>query len=231
MDDALKNACVVACETLKPELELVMEAVGSKLPVYWVDSGQHDHTDRLRESICDELAGIPDEYGTVLLVFGFCGNAMVGVEPGARRLVMPKAADCIPLFLGSQKARDGYGTKRYFFTEGYLDAESNSASDYRALVEKYGEEKARMVTREMLKHYEYLTVVDTGAFDVSGVKDGIAELSEVTGVPVDVISGNLRLLRMLVTGDWPREDFFVFEPGSSITLDDSLSIGGLSQVG
>jgi hypothetical protein len=83
----------------------------------------------------------------------------------------------------------------------------------------------------MLKHYEQLSVVDTGAFDVSYVEGGLAELSEITGVPVDVIPGNLRLIRMLITGDWPSEEFFVFKPGAEITLEDSLSIGGISQVG
>ncbi|MDR3224992.1 MAG: DUF1638 domain-containing protein [Clostridiales Family XIII bacterium] len=231
MCSGTEKKCILACETLRPEIELVLEDAGLALPVYWIDSGQHDFTDRLREAIQGALVEIPEAYGTVLLVFGFCGNAMVGVTSGARRLVMPKAADCIPIFLGSQEVRNEYGTKRYFFTEGYFEAESNTAKGYQDLVAKYGEDNARMVMREMLKHYENLSVVDTGAFDVSYVEDGLAELSEVTGVPVDVIPGNLRLIRMLITGDWPSEEFFIFEPGSKVTLEDSLSISGISQIG
>jgi hypothetical protein len=230
MDDKFSKQCVLACETLRPEIEMVMKETGAELPVYWIESGQHDFTDRLRESIQDALAEIPAEYGTVLLVFGFCGNAMVGVVPGERRLVMPKAADCIPIFLGSQKVRDSYGARRYFFTEGYLDSESNMASEFKDMVKKYGDDNARMITCEMLKHYESLSVVDTGAFDISYVKEGIAELADITGIPVDVIPGDLRLIHMLITGEWPPEEFFIFEPGTDITLEDSLGIGGISQV-
>jgi hypothetical protein len=252
------DTCILACETLKPEYELVAGELGIELPVYWIESGKHDYPDRLREAVAGALSDIPPEYGIVLLLFGFCGNAMVGIESGARTLVMPKAADCIPIFLGSQKRRDGYGARRYFYTRGYYDAEKNTASDHNEMVKKYGYENACLVTREMLKHYEHLSIVDTGAFDIAYVADGIAELSAVTGIPVDVIGGDLRLIRLLIEGAarhagdavagagaagagadtgaadtsaaaWPSEDFYVFPPGTEITLEDSLALGGLSQ--
>jgi hypothetical protein len=226
-----EKICVLACRTLSPELELVMKAAESTLPVYYVDSGKHLCSDRLRESIQEGIDVMPSEYGTVLLLFGFCGNAMVGVKSGARQLVLPKSADCIPIFLGSQEERNRYGTRRYFFTEGYLRAEANPAADYAHLVEKYGEENARKVMREMLNHYENLSVVDTGAFDVASVESAIAGLSAITEIPVDVLPGDLRLIRMLVTGDWPPGEFFVFDPGTEITLGDSLSFQSISQVG
>jgi hypothetical protein len=225
------KTCVLACETLRPELEFVMNASGAELPVWYIESGKHVFPDRLRESIQNGIEGIPPEYDTVLLLFGFFGNAMVGIRTGAFRVVLPKAADCIPLFLGSQERRNRYGARRYFFTEGYLNAESNPAADYARLVSRYGEENARMVTREMLKHYENLSIVDTGTFDVASVRDAVTELSGITGVPVEVLPGDLRLISMLLRGDWPPEEFFVFGPGSVITLDDSLSFQAVSQIG
>jgi hypothetical protein len=208
-----------------------METSGSKLPVFMVESGKHLVPDRLRESIQNGLDDLSAEYGTVLLLFGFCGNAMVGVKTGERRVVLPKTADCIPLFLGSREIRNGYGARRYFFTEGYLRAESNPASDYAHLVERYGESNARAIIREMLSHYEYLSIIDTGVFDVAGVKGSITELSKATDVPVDVLPGNLRLIRMLIEGDWPGDKFLVLEPDSEITLRDAMSFQSVSQIG
>jgi hypothetical protein len=222
--------CVLACETLKSELEFVMKTSGSELPVFWVGSGKHTLPDKLRESVQDGIDEVPAEYDTVLLLFGFCGNAMVGVRTGAHRAVLPKAADCIPLFLGSRETRNGYGVRRYFFTEGYLKAESNPASDHARLTARYGEAKARMITREMLQYYEHLSIVDTGVFDVAKASATVAELSAVTGVPVDVLPGDLRLIRMLIEGDWPDDEFFVFEPGSEITFYDVMSFQSVSQI-
>jgi hypothetical protein len=127
--------------------------------------------------------------------------------------------------------RNSYGARRYFFTEGYLNAESNPASDHIRLTETYGEENARMITGEMLRHYEELSVIDTGAFDVDSVCSAISDLSEITGVPVDVLPGDLRLIRMLLSGDWPDDEFFVFGPDAEITLDDSMSFQSISQIG
>jgi hypothetical protein len=225
------KTCILACETLKAELASVMEASGSRLPVFTVESGKHLLPDRLRESIQDGLDDIPAEYGTVLLLFGFCGNAMVGVKTGKRRVVLPKMADCIPIFLGSREVRNGYGARRYFFTEGYLMAESNPASDYAHLVERYGESRARAIIREMLSHYEYLSIIDTGVFDVAGVEEAVSDLSKATGVPVDVLPGDLRLIRMLIEGDWPDNEFLVIKPGAEITLHDAMSFQSVSQIG
>jgi hypothetical protein len=227
----MEKKCILACETLKPELELVMKALGADLPVFWVGSGKHVFPDQLRESIQSELDGIPAEYGTVLLLFGFCGNALVGVRTCGRRVVLPKVADCIPIFIGSREKRNEYGARRYFFTEGYLNSEANPGSDYARLVEKYGEENAALITHEMLKHYENLSIVDTGAFDVATVRDAIAKLSESAQVPVDVLPGDLRLIRMLLSGDWPDDEFFVFGPDYEITLDDSMGFQSVSQIG
>jgi hypothetical protein len=226
-----ETTCVLACETLRPELELMMKAAGSELPVSYVESGKHVFPDQLRESIQEGIDGIAPCCDTVLLLFGFCGNAMVGVRTGARRVVLPKVADCIPIFLGSREKRNEYGTRRYFFTEGYLNAEANPAADYARMVERYGEDNAHMVIHEMLKHYESLSVVDTGAFDVAAVEAALTELSSLSGVPVDVLPGNLRLIGMLLSGDWPEDEFFVFGPGTEITLDDSMSFQSVSQVG
>jgi hypothetical protein len=231
MKEEQGKLCILACETLTSELESVMKTSGSALPVFMVESGKHLLPDRLRESIQYELDGIPAAYGTVLLLFGFCGNAMVGVKTGEHRAVLPKAADCIPIFLGSRKIRNGYGARRYFFTEGYRRAESHPVSDYARLVERYSESKARAIMCEMLQYYEHLSIIETGVFDVDEVIEAITGLSKATGVPEDVLPGDLRLIRMLIEGDWPDDEFLVLEPGSEITLHDAMAFQSVSQIG
>ena len=219
------NICIVACETLKEELNLVMKNRNSDLPVFWVDSGKHAWPDKLRISVQETLDGLPAQYKTVLLLFGFCGNAMVGIRSGSRTLILPKAADCIPLFIGSLKERDTYGTDIYFFTGGYINSGGSIASDTSKVYERYGEKRGLYILKKMLGHYRSFAVIDTGAFDVADVQSRVEKFAKPLDIPVKTIPGSLRFINALVSGDWNKDEFLILEPGKTINLDDSLNLG------
>ena len=218
---------IIACETLRKELELAMARTGCAYPVIWVESGLHEFPEKLRahlQKIIDDL-----EHDTALLAFGFCGNSAVGLNTPRARLVMPRAADCIPLFLGSVERRERMGNTTYFFTEGYLQGERNLATEYGHYAERYDPETAVWLIREMMKHYERFAVIDTGAFDPAQVAGRISAVAELLELPVEIVPGGVEFFCELLSGPWPDERFLTVEPGGSITLEDSLN-AGLSQV-
>lgn len=219
------DTCIIACETLKQELLAAMEKRGCRCPVTWIDSGKHAWPDKLRVSVQQAIDGVPPSYKTVLLLFGFCGNAIVGIEARKHRLVMPKAADCIPLFIGSREEREAYGAKTYFFTGGYLDSGGSAVSDAPRIYERYGEKKGLYILKKMLGHYEDFTVIDTGVFDVDSVKAQVEDFAKPLDIPVKLIPGSLRLFDALLAGDWREDAFLVLAPGGKITLDDSIAAG------
>jgi hypothetical protein len=219
------NTCIVACETLKQELLAVMEKRGCDYPVIWVDAGKHTWPDKLRVSVQEAVDGISVLYETVLLLFGFCGNAMVGIEARNHRLVMPKAADCIPLFIGSREEREAYGTRTYFFTEGYLNSGGSMISDASRIYERYGEEDGLYIIKKMLGHYRDFAVVDTGVFDIGAVKAKVDDFAKSLDIPVKLIPGSLRFIDALLAGAWQDDVFLVLEPGGKITFEDSLMAG------
>jgi hypothetical protein len=216
---------IVACETLKQELESVMRNKDCAYPVVWVDSGKHAWPDKLRVSVQEAIDGIPPSCKTILILFGFCGNAMVGVEARNHRLVLPKAADCIPLFIGSRAERDAYGTGTYFFTEGYINSGGSIATDTSQVCQRYGEKRGLSILKKMLENYKYFAVIDTGTFNVADVKIKVDNFAKLVEIPVKVIPGNLRIIEALVAGSWKEEEFFIFEPGEKISFEDSLSVG------
>jgi hypothetical protein len=218
---------VIACETLKDELLLAMSRTGCSYPVIWVESGLHETPDKLRDTLQEILDGF--ESGTALMAFGFCGNSVVGLHTPRARLIMPRAADCIPLFLGSVERREQMGNTTYFFTGGYLNGERNMAVEYEHTLERYDPETAAWLMQEMMKHYEKFAVIDTGAFAVEPVKRKINPVAELLELPVETVPGDLGFFCELLRGPWPEERFLTVEPGGSITLEDSLNIG-LSQV-
>ena len=202
-----------------------MEKRGCDFPVIWVDAGKHTWPDKLRVSIQEAIDGIFPSYEIVLLLFGFCGNAMVGIEARNHKLVMPKAADCIPLFIGSREERETYGTRTYFFTEGYLNSGGSMLSDASRIYERYGEEDGLYILKKMLGHYQDFAVVNTGVFDVDAVKVRVDDFAKPLEIPVKLIPGSLRYIDALLTGVWQDDAFLVLEPGGKITFEDSLEAG------
>ncbi|GHV32052.1 hypothetical protein AGMMS4952_21770 [Spirochaetia bacterium] len=219
---------IVACKTLKPEIDMVMHAQGCDYPIAWIDSGKHVWPDKLRICIQETIDVIPPAYKTILLVFGFCGNAMVGIKAGEHQLVLPRAADCIPLFLGSQKKREEYGVATVFFTEGYLHSETNFITDYENYQKKYGNKRSLWVLKEMMKHYKNIAVIDTGAFDPPDVVTEVEPYAKILEIPVSLIPGNLRLIDALLSGNWDNGEFLVIPSEGVISFEDSLLKEGVS---
>lgn len=218
------NTCIIACESLKQELNLAMQKLDCDLPVYWIDAGKHAWPDKLRVSIQETLDGLPGGC-RVLLLFGFCGNALVGIQAGTRTLILPKVADCIPLFIGSKKERDTYGTDTYFFTEGYINSGGSIANDTSKVTQRYGKQRGLSILKQMLRHYHHFAVIDTGAYEVQNVLDKVEEFAKLVAIPVKVIPGNLRYIEALLAGDWPDSTFLTIPPGGSISFEDSLNAG------
>ena len=219
------DTCIVACETLKDELNLVMKNMDCALPVVWVDSSNHSRPDKLRLSMQEALDNLSPQYNTALLLFGFCGNAMVGIQSGRFTLVLPKAADCIPLFIGSREERDSYGNDTYFFTGGYLDSTDGITKDAVRLLERYGEKRGLSILKQMLCHYRSFALIDTGTYNVADVRSRVEKIALLLDIPVKIIPGNLRLIAALLSGNWNDNEFLIVEPGKTISLEDSLNLG------
>jgi hypothetical protein len=218
---------IVACETLKPELTWVMNARQCEYPIAWVESGKHVWPDKLRGYIQERIDAIPSSYKRILLVFGFCGNSMVGIKARTQTLVLPRVADCIPLFLGSQAVRGSYGVNTYFFTEGYLHSETSFITEFDACLKKYGKKRGTSLIKQMLEHYKTVAVIDTGTYNVPAVAAEVRPFAEALDLSVSIIPGNLRLFDALLAGEWNQDEFLVVPPGDTITLNDSLSVGEL----
>jgi hypothetical protein len=216
---------IVACETLKDELELIMRRNGCNYPVVWVESGLHAWPEKLKARIVELVAGLDAGHKTVLLLFGFCGTSLVGLEAGNRTLVMPFVSDCIPIFLGSNERRCEFGIDTYFFTKGYLRGEKNVVNEFGHYAKRYGPQRALRILKKLLEHYRRFAVVDTGAFEVEPVTEDIRKVAEILELPVVQADGNLSLIEDLLKGDWTPERFLVVPPNGGITFEDSVKAG------
>jgi hypothetical protein len=210
---------IIACRTIADELELARRETGCDLLVRWVDSGLHNRPDRLRTALqqaLDEVTGTE----RVLMAFGFCGNAVVGLATGDFELVVPRVDDCISLMLGSTTRRQAISDEKgtYFLTRGYLEHESNIWSEYQAFAAKRGKALADSIYATLLEHYRRLGIIDTGAYELEPFVECTGPIAETFHLEREVLPGTTRYLQKLLTGPWDDE-FIVVGPRSVVSFD------------
>jgi len=214
---------VVACQTIRDELRLALRETSVNYPVFYIEAGLHKKPEALHERIQQELDMI-DNVDTILLAFGYCGNSLMGVKSSNFQLVIPRVDDCIPLLLGSAKARkeisQGMGT--YFITKGWLDYEQNIVWEYERCVTRYGEPRALRIMKSMLGNYQRFMVIDTGAYPVDNVVTRTSSFAQRLDMKYEIAQGSLRLLYKLLLGQWD-EEFIILKPGEVLTMNDICS--------
>jgi hypothetical protein len=209
---------LIACRTLADEVELALRETGTAHERRWIEPGLDARPDVLRARLQAELEQV--RVPRVLLAFGYCGHALLGLRAGAFELIFPRADDCISLVLGSSERRESIAGEAptYFVTEGWLDHESNIWDEYRRAVSMMGAERARQAFALILGHYKRLGVIDTGVCPPARLLERTREIAATLGLQHHVIPGSMRYLRRLVAGPWEGE-FVTIPPGGTVTLD------------
>jgi hypothetical protein len=210
---------IFACRTIFDEVNLAISETGVDHPVIWIESRLHERPDNLRAKLQEEINKISNvKY--IILAFGHCGNAVVGLKSESSFLVIPRVDDCIALLLGCQAKRYSLSHEMgtYYLTRGWLEYENSILNEYERSAKRYGQERAVAVVKTMLENYMRLVVIDTGAYRVEACLEQVQKLANVLNIKYQIMPGSGILLKSLLTGQWDH-DFCIIPPGSRITFD------------
>src|SRR5437762_12941192 len=93
----------ITCEVFARAVYLNAALSYNIIDVELVDKGLHDVARTLREELQCRVDATPEErYQAIVLVYGLCNRALEGVQARTIPLVLPRAHDCITLYLGSR---------------------------------------------------------------------------------------------------------------------------------
>ncbi|SHM61244.1 Protein of unknown function [Caldanaerovirga acetigignens] len=207
----MKNT-IIACRMIQDELQHVMDEINSLDHVIWVDSEYHSEPERLKsklQEIIDNLEGTDN----IILVYGYCGNALIGLKATTANLIFPRVNDCISMLLKSERLNDAY-----YLTRRWIESPASIIQEYKIALERYGEERAKKLFRLMLKNYTKLMLLETGTYDTEKYLKEIQEFAEKVGLKVDSQEGDLHFLKKILIGPYDENDFVIIKKGGKVDL-------------
>jgi hypothetical protein len=233
----------LACESLSRPVQHFAAQSPHQVEVELIPRNLHQPAE-IRTRLQQRLeAHAPDALDAILLVYGLCGQATAGLRAHTHPLVIPRAHDCITLYLGSREAytrevQTEPGT--YWYSQDYLDHSAGKSpaltlgvptgedpqAQYQGYVEKYGQAKADRLMQVMkgwLAHYQRAVYLDTGLGGDDPAQAAARQAAAAHGWAFDRLPTNLVLLQRLLNGDW-EEDFLVVPLGQEIAMsyDDEI---------
>lgn len=228
---------LIACNVLTREVGWCAANCPNTLDIVFLPKDEHNVPARLREALqaeIDKTACAKPAYDAVLLGYGLCGNATVGLRAGSCPLVIPRAHDCTTLFLGSKekfKERFGENPSQPWTSLGYAERGDTLISDGNArifgegnmsfaeLVDTYGEENAQYIIQALSVGSESddLPFLDVPETHLPELTDKLLKrIADMGKTPV-CISGSIKLIEGLLSGNWPEDKFLVVPPNHCIT--------------
>ena len=225
---------VIACEVLCREICDAAARSPHQVDVEFLEKGLHDYgAAAMRKELQFRIdASDPVKYDAVALGYALCGNGLHGLQATRLKLVAPRAHDCIALLMGSRRIYEDYFNSNpgtYFRSTGWLERGKELAplarvrtglgTNLETLIDKYGEDNGTYLFTELNKYqqsYRRLVYIETGLEPDARFEVEAQGEAEQRGWEYAKLRGDLRLIRMLLNGEWDPKEFLVVEPGQRI---------------
>jgi hypothetical protein len=231
----------LTCEVLARSVYLCAARSPHVVDVQLNRRGLHDDPPNLRTILQAQVDGVGAPYDAIVLAYGLCGGAAAGLRAGSIPIVVPRAHDCITIFLGS---RDRYAAEftghpgTYWYVQDYLErtddgsafggvgavSDAEARATHEEYVAKYGEDNAAYLM-EMLgawrSHYDRAAFVDMAVADQRAAvpaEERARDDAARRGWAFEKLAGELILVKRLIEADWGPDDFLVVRPGEQLAM-------------
>ncbi len=228
---------LISCNVFQRESSWCIARSPHIIDAEYTELGEHARSNGLRhliQSKIDATETSGKNYDAILVLFGLCGNATVGLQARKTQLVMPRAHDCCTILLGSRaKFTEHFGDapSTPFSSAGYLErgeyflrtnddgaAMVTTGDAFKALVAKYGEEDAKYIWAEMHPNLgnDKAVFIDLPQTSHLGYAEQFQAKAEAAGKRAVKLPGDIRLIESLIAGNWDPKEYLVVPPASAV---------------
>jgi len=233
---------VLACEIALREICYLAARSRNLLDLEFLPQGLHDRPAEGRAELQRRVDAVPPRpYEAILVGYGLCGRLLDGVTARQTPHVVPRAHDCITLFLGSKERYEKaffYRPGTYYFTSGWIEcaqkrglmpssqsvtglflSQGTPLAELETRSQQYSQAKAqalREAVREWTAHYTHGVLIEFDFTRSLGLTPQVREICARQGWHFEKWEGDLGLLRRWLEGDWSAEEFLIVPPGHRI---------------
>jgi uncharacterized protein DUF1638 len=234
---------VIACEIAVRELQYAAARCKNLIDLEFLTQGHHDTPTSGREELQKRIDAVPaGKYDAIVLGYALCSKILAGLKPSHIPLVIPRAHDCITLFLGSKERYQKLHSERpgtYYYTSGWLECAArrgntgstwggapspanssvNLQATYQRWVHKYGEDQAKYLIEEISRWtetYSHGCLIDFDFLKQLDLAREVRQICADQGWTYDRIPGDLSLFQRMLDGPWTECDFLIVQPGQKV---------------
>ena len=220
MDQANIERCkLIACTAVTDEMS---PFIPPRMSYQVLDFGLHTNPKSLKRALQNAINSSAPSIETILLGYGLCSQAVVGLRSGNHTLIIPRVDDCIAIFLGSA---DEYHRQycsvpgTYYLTKGWIEFGDTPFSEYDILVKHYGEQIAQRITNQLLKNYARLAFINTGNNELGHYRQRARSMADRFSLRYEEIQGSNAIIKKMLYGPWDDE-FIIIPPGKTVSFFD-----------
>jgi len=235
---------LISCEIFHREMQAAVSQSRHQIEIQFMPKGLHDIPCREMLSRMQAAVDETDGFDAILLGYGLCNNGLQGLTARAVPLVIPRAHDCITVFLGSRERYSDYFFKHpgvYFKTTGWIER-GEAGGELRQLtiphqlgmdktldefIAEYGEDNGTYLYEQLAlttRNYGQFTFIEMGVEPDGSYEKQTRDEAAERGWKFEKIAGSMALIRDLLNGNWWSENFLIVPPGHRIraTHDDAI---------
>jgi len=239
---------LIGCKVLEREISSVVYNCRNVIDVTLLRQKLHNTPGKLKEALQEEIDLIDEndhrfsndtidhDYDAILIGYGLCANAVVGLRSKKYPLVIPRAHDCVTLIMGDKNSYDSYHKNNpgsFFYWPGMLelrglDEQENYNRKYQMYLDRYDgdEDHVRMIMEieaELTVNYDGITYIRWETLAFPEYETAAQKLADEKCWEYRNLEGSNILLKKLVDGDWKDDSFLIVHPGH--TAEPSYDAG------